>query len=71
MSQNATIIGHVTYSPGEGAPLVIPKGPVELDASKDSMTLSWTADNDAVGAAAIPKDVFNQYVRDGKIKVNT
>ena len=69
MSQHATITGHVTYTPGDGAPITIPKGPVELDDSKDSMTLSWTADNDAVGAAAIPKDVFNQYVRDGKIKV--
>ena len=36
---------------------------------KDSTTLSWTADNDAVGSAAIPKDQFNQYVREGKIRI--
>ena len=69
MTQHATIAGHVTYTPGDGAPLTIPKGPVELDASKDSMTLSWTADNEAAGSAAIPKDQFNQYVRDGKIRL--
>ena len=33
------------------------------------MTLSWTADNEAAGSAAIPKDQFNQYVRDGKIRL--
>ncbi|MBV7542744.1 hypothetical protein [Acidovorax sp. sic0104] len=70
MTQRATIAGHVTYTPGDGAPLTIPKGPVELEPSKDSTTLSWTADNDAVGSAAIPRDQFNQYVRDGKIRLD-
>lgn len=70
MTQHATITGHVTYTPGDGAPLTIPKGPVELDSMKDSTTLSWTADNDAVGAAAIPNDQFKQYVRDGKIRID-
>ena len=69
MTQQATITGHVTYTPGDGAPITIPKGPVELDTMKDSTTLSWTADNDAVGAAAIPHDQFKQYVRDGKIRI--
>lgn len=71
MTQQATIHGHVTYTPGDGAPLTIPKGPVEVDTTKDSTTLSWTADNEAVGSAAIPKDQFNQYVRDGKIRMQT
>jgi hypothetical protein len=70
MTQNATIHGHVTYTPGDGAPLTIPKGPVELERSKDSITLSWTADNDAAGSAAIPKDQFDQYVKDGKIRLS-
>ena len=69
MTQHATIAGHVTYTPGDGAPLAIPEGPVELESSKDSTTLSWTADNDVVGSAASPKDQFNQYVREGKIRI--
>ncbi|MBU0746918.1 MAG: hypothetical protein KKB95_11650 [Gammaproteobacteria bacterium] len=71
MTQQATIHGHVTYTPGDGAPLTIPKGPVELEPSKDSTTLSWTADNEAAGSAAIPNDQFNQYVREGKIKLKS
>jgi carbon monoxide dehydrogenase subunit G len=71
MTQQATIHGHVTYTPGDGAPLTIPKGSVELEPSKDSTTLSWTADNEAAGSAAIPNDQFNQYVREGKIKLKS
>lgn len=69
--QQATIKDHVTYTPGDGAPLTIPKGPVEVTPAKDSTTLSWTADNDAVGSAALPKDQFNQYVREGKIQLHS
>ncbi len=69
--QQATIKGHVTYTPGDGAPLTIPKGPVEITPAKDSTTLSWTADNDAAGSAALPKDQFNQYVREGKIQLHS
>lgn len=69
MTQQATITGRVTYTPGDGAPQTIPKGPVEITPAKDSTTLSWTADNDAPGSAAMPPDQFNQYVRDGKIQI--
>lgn len=68
MTQHATITGHVTYTPGDGAPLTIPKGPVDLDFSPDSVTLSWTADNEAAGSAAIPRDSFERCVREGKIE---
>ena len=44
MTPHATITEHVTYRPGDGAPLVILKGPVEVDLTADSATLSWTAD---------------------------
>jgi hypothetical protein len=67
---NATIHGCVTYTPGDGAPIVIPEGPVELVTSADSTTLSWTAEDDVAGSAAIPKDQYNQYVRDGKIRLS-
>ena len=68
--QHATIHGHVTYTPGDGAPIVIPEGPVELTTAADSTTLSWSVEDDIVGSAAIPKDQYNQYVRDGKIRLH-
>ena len=70
-AQAATIHGRVTYTPGEGVPIVIPEGPIEVIVSADSSTLSWTRDNDVVGSAAIPKDQYQQYVKDGKIRLNS
>ena len=67
--QPATIHGHVTYTPGDGAPIAIPEGPVEVIHSGDSATLSWTAEEDIAGSAALPRDQFNQYVKDGKIRL--
>lgn len=67
MTQQATIRGDVTYTPGDGAPIAIPLGPVEIERSEDSTTLSWTADNNAAGSAAIPLTEFERYVREGKI----
>ncbi len=66
-TQIATIHGRVTYTPGEGVPIVIPEGAVELIISPDSTTFSWTREDGVVGSAAIPKDQYDQYVQDGKI----
>lgn len=71
MTQRATVTDHVTYRPGDGAPLVIPKGPVEIDLSPDSATLSWTAENGAAGLTAIPLTQFKKYVHDKKITLQT
>ena len=68
MTQHATVNDHMTYTPGDGAPLVIPVGPVEVDlTAANSATLSWTADNGAVGLAAIPLTQFNEYLRQKRI----
>ena len=67
MTQEATICGEVSYTPGDGAPIAIPLGPVEIDRSEDSTTLSWTADNNAMGSAAMPRSEFDRYVSEGKI----
>ena len=67
MTQHATVNDHVTYRPGDGAPLVIPLGPVEVDLSADSATLSWTEENGAAGLTAIPLTQFNEYVRQKRI----
>ena len=58
MTQHATVTDCVTYRAGDGAPLVIPEGPVEVDLAADSATLSWTADNGAAGLTAMPLAQF-------------
>ena len=67
MTQFATITGHVTYTPGDGAPISTPRGRVEVDLNADSATLSWQAAPDVVGLAAIPRVQFDRYVKDGLI----
>ena len=69
-TQQATIQGEVTYREGDGMPVAIPEGPVELTHAPDSVTLSWKADNDAAGLAAMPRDQFERYAREGKILVD-
>jgi hypothetical protein len=41
MSQYATIVGAVTYTPGDGMPIPVPLGRVEVALAPDSATLSW------------------------------
>lgn len=67
MTQHAIVKSEVTYTPGDGAPLLIPKGPVEVELAPDSATLSWTADNGAAGLTAIPLTQYTEYVHDKKI----
>ena len=67
MTTHATVNDHVTYTPGDGAPLEIPKGPVEVDLTADSATLSWTEENGVAGLAAIPLTQYRDYVRRKRI----
>ncbi len=67
MTKHATINDHVTYRPGDGAPLVIPRGPVEVDLTADSATLSWTEENGAAGLTAMPLAQYEEYVRQKRI----
>lgn len=69
MSQFATIVGHVTYTPGDGPPLVIPPGRVEVELAPDSATLSWEAEAGVLGLTAMPRTQFEEYVEAGKIKL--
>lgn len=71
MSQFAMITGNVTYTPGDGAPIEIPRGRVEVTLADDSATLGWEAAEGIVGSAAIPRTQFDDYVRDGKISLTT
>lgn len=68
--RKATIHGHVTFTPGDGAPITIPEGEVELEEAEDSVTLGWEAAEDVVGSAALPRQQYDQYVEAGKIRLN-
>ena len=70
MPQHATINDHVTYRPGDGAPLVIPQGPVEVDLTTERATLSWVEENGAAGLTAIPLTQYKEYVRQKRITLN-
>ena len=69
MSQFANITGHVTYTPGDGVPMEIPVGRIEIDLAPDSATLSWGASNGSACVTAIPRTQFNDYVDEGKIEL--
>ncbi len=67
MTQFAIVKGTVKYTPGDGVPMEIPQGRVEVDLSFDSATLSWEAAEDTMGLAAIPRSAFEEYVTGGAI----
>ncbi len=68
MTQTANIVGKVEFRPGEGALMRIPRGPVEVDAARAEVTLSWV-DGDTHGAAAMPLTEFNRYLSKGAIEL--
>ncbi|MEP6502908.1 MAG: hypothetical protein ABJD97_06245 [Betaproteobacteria bacterium] len=52
-------------------PIDIPRGRVEVALAPDSATLSWEADKDVAGVAAIPRATFDDHVRAGNIVMDT
>jgi hypothetical protein len=68
MPQFAMITGDVTYTPGDGSPIPIPRGRIEVGLADDSATLSWD-DEGTAAVTAIPRIQFDDYVRDGKIEM--
>jgi hypothetical protein len=69
MPQFGTIVGKVTYTPGDGAPIEIPEGRVELNIADDSTTLSWEDSPGVTGVTAMPRMQFDAYVEAGKIRI--
>ena len=70
MTQQATIRGEVCFRAGDGPLIPIPDGPVEMELADDSVTLGWTEEDGSAGSAAIPRDEYERYVREGKIRVS-
>ncbi|TFZ07770.1 hypothetical protein [Ramlibacter humi] len=68
MSQQALIRGEVSFRVGDGMLMPIPDGPVDIELTADSATLSWVEGGD-LGSAAITRDEFERYVREGKIRL--
>ncbi|TFZ06252.1 hypothetical protein EZ313_06300 [Ramlibacter henchirensis] len=69
MSQQAIIRGEVSFRAGDGMLMPIPDGPVDIEVADDSVTLGWMEGNDP-GSAAITRDEFDRYVREGKIRLS-
>ena len=66
--QQARIRGGVNYRAGDGMPLPVPDGPASVEIADDSVTLAWLEGKDA-GSAAITRDEFDRFVREGKIEL--
>ena len=69
MSQFAMVTGDVSYTPCDGVPITIPKVRLEVVLAFDSATLSWEDPPGIVGSTAIQRTQFDDYVRDGQIKL--
>ncbi|WP_298923276.1 hypothetical protein [uncultured Ramlibacter sp.] len=68
MTQQALIRGDVCFRVGDGAMLPIPDGPVEIELTAESATLGWTDEDGSLGSTAIPRDDYDRYVKEGKIR---
>jgi hypothetical protein len=69
MPQHAVIRGEVNFRAGDGVLMPVPDGPVDIDVADDSVTLSWTDGEGNAGSAAITRDEFERYCREGKLRV--
>jgi hypothetical protein len=69
MTQHATIRGEVSFRAGDGVLMPVPDGPVDIEVADDSVTLGWSDGHGNAGSAAITRDEYDRYVREGKIRV--
>jgi hypothetical protein len=63
----AQIVGEVVSRQGDGANLVIPKGPVQIQLTAADATISWV-DGDTHGLAAMPRTDFNRHLTSHAIR---
>ena len=69
MTQNAIIRGEVCFRAGDGPMIPVPDGPVEIEVAADSVVLSWTQEDGTHESAAIPRDEYARFLKEGSIKV--
>ncbi|HEX2545854.1 MAG TPA: hypothetical protein VHL79_13300 [Ramlibacter sp.] len=69
MTQHAKIRGEVCFRAGDGVLMPIPDGEVDIEVADDSVTLSWHDTEGNAGSAAITRDEYERYSREGKIRL--
>lgn len=70
MTQHAMIRGEVSFRAGDGVLMPIPDGPVDIEVADDSVTLAWGDNEGNTGSAAITRDEYDRYLREGKIRLS-
>jgi len=68
MTEHAMIRGEVCFRAGDGVLMPVPDGPVDITVADDSVTLGWTDGEGNASSAAITRDEYERYVREGKIR---
>jgi len=69
MNQQATIRGEVCFRAGDGMLVPIPDGAVDIELADDSVAIGWTDDEGNMSSAALTRDEFDRYVKEGKIRL--
>jgi hypothetical protein len=69
MSQHAIIRGEVNFRAGDGPLIPIPDGPVEMELADDSVTFGWLDADGTRESAAIPRDEYERYLKEGSIRL--
>jgi hypothetical protein len=70
MTQHAMIRGEVCFRAGDGVLMPVPDGKVDLEVADDSVTLHWEDGHGNASTAAITRDEYERYLREGKIRVD-
>jgi len=70
MSQHAVIRGEVSFRAGDGVLMPVPDGDVDIEVADDSVTLHWKDGEGNAGSAAITRDEYERYCKEGKIRVD-
>lgn len=69
-TQKARIVGNVEYRAGDGPLLSIPQGVVEVVATAQDVTLSWT-DGEQHTSTSMPVSNFHRFVNEGAIQLDS
>lgn len=70
MTQHAIIRGEVCFRAGDGVLMPVPDGDVDIEIAEDSVTLAWGDGDGNTGSAAITRDEYERYRKEGKIRVD-
>lgn len=69
MSQHAMIRGEVSFRAGDGVLMPVPDGPVSIELADDSVILGWEEGEGNAVSAAITRDEYERYLKEGKIRL--